>query len=710
MKKLTIMLFFLVMFLASFAQAETYTVKKGDYLSKIARAFGTTWPKLFAANKDKIKNPNLIYPNQVFTIPGKVQKQEEVAAKPAKAVMTEEKPLAKAVAKEKISVKPVEVKAEKMPLDAKPATSPKLSSADVPKEKISESKVETAQQTKVVEPQTQVETKVETRPAEPAKVALQPATEEKAATVPAISTENLPVKIVKVPYEKHLAEPFYWEKPGANPFGKRDFTKAIMMFSLPDEVKKTLIAKVKAGESEWYQINNDDHFEQMIFGTFQVVDNVIAKWDPNKQEPSFMYQVDFQGKRYQLFDPRKCHNWAWRSEELPPPSSQKVEEPPKAEEPVKEPEKPMEVTKEEQPPPKVEEKPEEVKTPVIEVKAEKPPEEELPLLLIPPPPTSTPVTQKEEEKEERFVKENWDLIAGGGNYTNAHSNQNADGYYGWVKGRYRPFHFELSDSLDLNLGAFGFLAGGRGHDEDYKYKWHEWVLGPSAQLIGKGWDADLDLGLGRLYNSGHEDLYQGKQVDDIFLGSAHLNWYNRRLKGEKWFPKFELNLEYRDPFKASHEHSWNGQPLTPDPYNNKVLNLNYLQFIYDWKIGENFRLSPAFNLGAGREWGIDKNYFQFGPAIVLSHKGDDILYASIFNYKEVLGSDGDQWHPVSMSLDIGKVLKKIGRYIKDKNNSAESEPKKKEDKESNSEAVKEKPLQKKIPVATLRESTLDYGY
>jgi LysM repeat protein len=50
--------------------ARKYTVKPGDTLSKIAARFDTTWQKLFAANKGKISNPNLIYPGQVFTIPG----------------------------------------------------------------------------------------------------------------------------------------------------------------------------------------------------------------------------------------------------------------------------------------------------------------------------------------------------------------------------------------------------------------------------------------------------------------------------------------------------------------------------------------------------------------------------------------------------------------------------------------------------------------
>jgi nucleoid-associated protein YgaU len=50
----------------------TYTVKKGDCLWNIAKKFygnGSKYTKIYEANKDKIKNGNLIYPNQILIIP-----------------------------------------------------------------------------------------------------------------------------------------------------------------------------------------------------------------------------------------------------------------------------------------------------------------------------------------------------------------------------------------------------------------------------------------------------------------------------------------------------------------------------------------------------------------------------------------------------------------------------------------------------------------
>ncbi len=52
--------------------ARTYTVVKGDTLSKIAHSIygdANKWRKIYEANTDLIKNPDLIRPGQVLKIP-----------------------------------------------------------------------------------------------------------------------------------------------------------------------------------------------------------------------------------------------------------------------------------------------------------------------------------------------------------------------------------------------------------------------------------------------------------------------------------------------------------------------------------------------------------------------------------------------------------------------------------------------------------------
>jgi LysM repeat protein len=54
------------------APARNYIVVRGDCLWNIAIKYygnGALWPRIFDANRDKIKDPHWIYPGQVFTIP-----------------------------------------------------------------------------------------------------------------------------------------------------------------------------------------------------------------------------------------------------------------------------------------------------------------------------------------------------------------------------------------------------------------------------------------------------------------------------------------------------------------------------------------------------------------------------------------------------------------------------------------------------------------
>lgn len=54
------------------SQSRTYTVVAGDSLSKIAkRVYGDPrkWRVIYEANRNLIKNPDLIHPGQVFTLP-----------------------------------------------------------------------------------------------------------------------------------------------------------------------------------------------------------------------------------------------------------------------------------------------------------------------------------------------------------------------------------------------------------------------------------------------------------------------------------------------------------------------------------------------------------------------------------------------------------------------------------------------------------------
>jgi len=53
-------------------KVEYYIIKKGDTLSAIAKQFygkGSEYPRIFEANREVIKDANLIYPGQKIRIP-----------------------------------------------------------------------------------------------------------------------------------------------------------------------------------------------------------------------------------------------------------------------------------------------------------------------------------------------------------------------------------------------------------------------------------------------------------------------------------------------------------------------------------------------------------------------------------------------------------------------------------------------------------------
>jgi nucleoid-associated protein YgaU len=59
---------------ASSTAASTYTVVRGDSLSKIAKHLygdANAWRQIFEANRDLLKDPDKIFPGQVLKIPPK---------------------------------------------------------------------------------------------------------------------------------------------------------------------------------------------------------------------------------------------------------------------------------------------------------------------------------------------------------------------------------------------------------------------------------------------------------------------------------------------------------------------------------------------------------------------------------------------------------------------------------------------------------------
>ncbi len=100
--------------------ADNYVVQSGDYLSKIAKQeYGdeAKWEIIYEANKDSIKNPNIIYQGQVLAIPG--LNGEQAAPETAAA---QETPAEEAAPAAEASPAPVAVK--NIPVGANPVAAP----------------------------------------------------------------------------------------------------------------------------------------------------------------------------------------------------------------------------------------------------------------------------------------------------------------------------------------------------------------------------------------------------------------------------------------------------------------------------------------------------------------------------------------------------------------------------------------------------------
>ena len=68
------------------AQPDTYTVVRGDFLWRIAGMndiYGDpyAWNRIYTSNRDQIKNPDLIYPAQIFQIPRDVGPNEHLVVR-----------------------------------------------------------------------------------------------------------------------------------------------------------------------------------------------------------------------------------------------------------------------------------------------------------------------------------------------------------------------------------------------------------------------------------------------------------------------------------------------------------------------------------------------------------------------------------------------------------------------------------------------------
>ncbi|MDD5031632.1 MAG: LysM domain-containing protein [Patescibacteria group bacterium] len=330
---------------------------------------------------------------------------------------------------------------------------------------------------------------------------------------------------------------FLWKNPGGDPFGKRDFRKAIKMFSLPGSVKAFLIARVERGDSEDYYLAKGERFCQMVFNNYRLVNNVVAAWpDSTVYYEAKRYSCQVGDSVYYLIAPTICNNWAWWKEKIP--------------------DKP------------VFKKPDKPKEPKLETK--KPPAS--PPSLVPP----------EKKDESVFVRRHETYLwaghyfplqgAGGSNYYGGKSN-----FYFSTKGAFLT---------NIHFGIGGIANGWQGKTgSGFSYDGYRATVGPVLDMTMKNYRFTSSLQLGRQHDQGRDGKgYKAEQDDSILYFGLTADSYGN---GAEIFKerRFETWLDFIFDVGHSKKSWWANSriPRRNDPAGNKG-SVNFGSRYYLWDL------------------------------------------------------------------------------------------------------------------------------
>ena len=501
MKKMTMMLLMILTLFATTAYAEkTYVVKKGDWLSKIARSYGLNWQELYRANKAVVgENPDKIYSGQKLI----------VLEKAAKA-----------------------------------------------------------------------------------------------------------------------ASQYQWKNPGVNTFGKRDFAKAIEKFYLPEGVKKEFVELMKASKFIWHEIRPGDRFEQMAFGDFKIINNVIASWEQGRLLAARLYAATFGKKTYFLIEPLICHNWAWWVEE--------AGEPQKKAEVM--PEQPKETPK--------------VAIPELPVKSEVPAEKPK-LLLIPP----TPTVAEEKKPAPTPIEPPtiWKPSIDASTFAGWSERTQGEGkgsYWG-VDANLYLFKYKLGDGI-LEVGPSFQYVGWKGYDYDIPmaadghWEGNKYLYGVGSRYTTNNTETTLKARYGE--KRGQFDLSQYRNEERNRLLNTelyHTVWFER-----KWFSDFETGFRADIDLGGSKSSWWDNNKISSsDPRSNQSeYSLSLKTEVYKGKY-----ITPTLGISGtyARYNDFNGNNWFLAPQVGVKFFDDKVSINAEYQVRE---GSGNNAVGVGLVIEIDKML------------------------------------------------------
>lgn len=486
MKRLFVAAILISFFMASAVSAETYKVRSGDTLSKIAQKFsGVSWKNIFEANRGQIPNPNIIRIGQNLIIP--------------------------------------------------------------------------------------------------------------------VNNASIQVK----------SGPKYWKNPGGDPFGpQRDKAKAIMMFSLPDEVKKEAIRKLQEKDQDFFIIKSGDKFEEMFFGDYKKWTDVIVAWQGT--EKGRRVSVEHGDKIYHIAFPFVCHNISWWMETRP---SQIL-----------------------------------VSTPTPTV-----PEP------VPESPSDTVVTEEPIDivVEEPKYGMDYDIYAWAGRFEAL----KGDGYSNFYGGKANLWYLIHPTSFGiLKHGLSTTFNGWDGKSNDrFSFHGKRYSLGPIISWVREDTsETSLSVQFGRQKDAGHtaDDYYKQTQRTDI----VHVSVTHDTYPETSYVDKVEVWADANFDVGHKKTSTWQGNkiPSQDDPASDKT-NFGVGLNAYTWKTEH---VKGGITLKA--DHAVEDHHLgvNVGPFItdLGEHIKGSLEFRNVSNSK--YSDNNGNAIGVVASVDLGKVFKKIAAKMK----------------------------------------------
>jgi hypothetical protein len=201
-----------------------------------------------------------------------------------------------------------------------------------------------------------------------------------------------------------------------------------------------------------------------------------------------------------------------------------------------------------------------------------------PTVITPAPPTEEVVTP------EREYLWDWDAFAF---YGQDHGESRAQTEFWGVEAALYPVVIDTKGGRhEFGVGGLYNEFEGRAFD-GFRFDGHQWGVAPAYKFYGQGWDFNLKAPMfGQLEEHGRtgDGRYRSRREFDLLGFGAGLNFYQRQVRGEKWFPETQVFTRMGFPIDSDVKHSWDGTPIADTRELEKfdgLINVGVRQILYD---------------------------------------------------------------------------------------------------------------------------------